>query len=300
MAAGTYKPTDGTDREEAFVMREGVVIYGGFAGTETSLNARNWDTNKTILSGDIGTDGDSSDNSYHVVAGANNATIDGFTIQGGNANGQWHNSRGGGLFCYESTSPAVSNCTFTNNSAVEGGGIVAYISSAPTITNCAFTSNSAENAAAILFRVGPDTQDTGSHIYDTTFENNTATDRGGAVYLDYGAWSTFESCTFNSNTSQGNGGAMYIDSNSSQAAIINSWFDDCAFTNNTSTTGRGGAFAIYEGTAYITESTITDNSAATGGGGIAVDYRGKYELDNSTVSGNSTTTGEADIDDDTL
>lgn len=40
VAAGTYKPTSGTDRGISFVMKNGVQLYGGFAGTENSLTHR--------------------------------------------------------------------------------------------------------------------------------------------------------------------------------------------------------------------------------------------------------------------
>ncbi|HYE95721.1 MAG TPA: hypothetical protein VD962_05895, partial [Rubricoccaceae bacterium] len=35
VAEGVYKPTAGTDRSIAFVLRPGVRVFGGFAGTET-------------------------------------------------------------------------------------------------------------------------------------------------------------------------------------------------------------------------------------------------------------------------
>jgi hypothetical protein len=124
VARGTYKPTTGTDRTISFVMRQGVAIYGGFAGTETSQDQRNWVANPTILSGDIGTQGDNSDNSYHVVIGANNATLDGFMITDGNANGEdWPHYVGGGIYI-DGASPIIEKNVITSNSASsEGGGI---------------------------------------------------------------------------------------------------------------------------------------------------------------------------------
>ncbi len=297
VAEGTYKPTEDTDRGAAFVMKEGTEIYGGFDGVnDDELSDRDPVSNLTILSGDIGIENSAEDNSYHVLFGASDALIDGFSIRNGYADGKWSSSRGGGLLCYDGNSPTVNNCTFTNNYAIEGGAVAAYNYSAPTITNCTISSNSAERAGGILLRTGPDTQAAGAIISSTTLTGNTASDRGGAVYLDYGAWASFTDCTFDLNTAAGNGGAVYVDNNSSQLASIEAWFDSCGFQNNTSQK-RGGAFAIYEGSIYISDSVITGNSARTGGGGIALNYHGSYDLENSTISGNSSTTGGSDIDD---
>ncbi len=69
VTAGTYLPTEGSDRNASFRLKEGVDLYGGFSGRETSLDQRNWVKNKTILSGDIGRRDYVEDNCYHVVWG---------------------------------------------------------------------------------------------------------------------------------------------------------------------------------------------------------------------------------------
>ena len=81
VAQGTYKPADEDDRDAAFDMVDGVEIYGGFAGYETSRSQRDYINNVTILSGDIDPDDDSD--SYAVVTadGVGSDTIlDGFVI----------------------------------------------------------------------------------------------------------------------------------------------------------------------------------------------------------------------------
>ena len=76
VAAGTYLPTSTTDRTISFAMKNGVAVYGGFDGTETMRSERNPAVNVTILSGDIGTPGVSSDNSYHVVTAGAAVTLE--------------------------------------------------------------------------------------------------------------------------------------------------------------------------------------------------------------------------------
>ena len=72
-----------SDEMVAVKLKSGVSIYGGFNGTETSLSQRDFETNITILSGDVGAEGDYTDNTYHVVTASGvdaSAILDGFTI----------------------------------------------------------------------------------------------------------------------------------------------------------------------------------------------------------------------------
>ena len=71
IAEGVYRPSvelePGDARSASFSLLDGVTLYGGFSGTETALEERNWSAYETTLSGDIGTLGDSPDNACTVV-----------------------------------------------------------------------------------------------------------------------------------------------------------------------------------------------------------------------------------------
>jgi hypothetical protein len=102
VAAGTYRPSKlidpGDPRTATFELVDEVEMYGGFVGNEDpamfDLGNRDFDTNKTILSGDLnGDDGsdfaDNDENSYHVVLSVEwgaETFLDGFVITAGNAN----------------------------------------------------------------------------------------------------------------------------------------------------------------------------------------------------------------------
>ena len=111
VAAGVYKPTDDeNDRSATFQLIDGVEIYGGFAGTETNREQRDWQANLTVLSGDIDNndttdangvvvdaDDIQGDNSFNVVTGSetdDTAILDGFVITAGLADGEFDNPCG--------------------------------------------------------------------------------------------------------------------------------------------------------------------------------------------------------------
>jgi hypothetical protein len=157
LAAGVYKPGDSGERSATFQLKNGVALYGGFAGTESVLAGRDWMAHVTVLSGDI--DGnDTTDatgvvtdsnkisgaNSYHVVTGSGTgatAVLDGFTISAGNASSSTSSdARGGGMFNLAG-SPTVNNVSFIGNRAFENGGGMFNDGSSPALTNVSFSRN---------------------------------------------------------------------------------------------------------------------------------------------------------------
>ena len=209
-AAGTYYPTTDTDRTISFNLKNGVSVYGGFAGTETLFSQRDPAANPTILSGDIGTANDASDNSYHVVDGNgtdSTAVLDGVTITAGNGDGTNNQGKGGGLYNNDS-SPTLSNVTFENNSATQGGGVFndrTSTGSSPTFTNVTFENNSASYGGGLYNLVNSN-----PILTNVTFNGNHASPRGGAIYNNNSSPS-LTNVTVGSNTAPGGGSAIYLD-----------------------------------------------------------------------------------------
>jgi hypothetical protein len=187
VAAGTYHPTSGSDRGATFQLADGVAIYGGFAGSETSLSERDWATNVTILSGNIGDPGIDTDNSYHVVTGSGTdptAVLDGFTITGGYASGSGDDDTGGGMINI-SGSPTLTNLILVDNYAYAyGGGMYNYTGSSPTLTNVVFTDNSVQSSGGGGAGM-ENSVDSDPTLTNVTFSNNVATNGYGGAMFNY-------------------------------------------------------------------------------------------------------------------
>lgn len=197
VSCGTYTPTAGIDRNIAFSMREGISIFGSFAGTETSILQRTINTTGlcTILSGEIGLPG-LFDNSYKVISNqnlTNAAILDGFIIRDGNDDRtptSFGNGLGGGIYnhgfnpggyCH----PVIRNCVFTNNAAGFGGGAFnnGYNGgdAEPIYINCVFDDNHAyvEAGGMDSYGVGGNASPT---LYNCIFYHNTSSTNVGAMY----------------------------------------------------------------------------------------------------------------------
>ena len=261
VARGTYKPTPTADRTISFNVRPGVLVYGGFAGTEASLGQRMLPANPTILSGDFGAVGDSSDNSYHVVTMdgtvipivvGSNALYD-LTISGGNANGAGANQGfGGGLYCNgqgaaHECSPELAQVIFENNSATAGGAIYndghSGGESSPWIHDSIIRDNEAPGGAGGgIYNNGSGSGGASSPLIEqVTFSGNSA-DLGGAIY-DYGlagaASPTIRNSTFYANVATTYGGAML--NNGASGGHASPVIRYSTFNKNRAINGEGGA-----------------------------------------------------------
>jgi hypothetical protein len=123
----------------------------------------------------------------------NGSALDGFTISGGQ--GPW--GYGGGVFCANSSSPTLTNCTISGNSSdYDGGGVYCGEGSSPTLTNCIISGNSSGYEG--------DYHGGGIHcggsptLTNCTISGNSAR-RSGGVHCGEGSSPTMTNCTISGN-----------------------------------------------------------------------------------------------------
>lgn len=295
VAAGTYKPASNNNRDSAFVLKNGVKLYGGFAGTETVLTARNSATNITTLSGDI-----TGDNSYHVLMAIHCDTstlIDGVTIQDGQAgssdslivNGVMTYKNQGGALYIHAGAPVVVDCIFSNNYTMMGtGGAVYTENDATSFKTCTFNNNSATDGGACH------TKKSYCQFDSCTFSNNTAATsqyRGGAIFSQGGSTSISNSL-FTGNMAT-YGGAI-CNTNDTCYIYGCQFIKNYAF-QNTNAYAYGGAVCNVGSFSHISNSIFRQNKAWAannpGYGGAVYDSLSCIKLINSIVDSNIATTG---------
>ena len=287
VATGVYTPTNTADSSATFQMASGVALYGGFDGTETALDQRDWTVNITVLSGDL--DGDDltdpygvvtdtanivGDNAYHVVVSSGvteTAVLDGFIITAGKASGAAPHNRGGGLY-NSNGSPTLANLAFSaNQSDSYGGGLYTQIG-ALTLENCRFTNNLAGGSGGGLYN--------SSGLFSLNgalFEGN----RTGPGFNGGGGLSTDGNPVLTNVILRGNwatyGGGVYNGSG-------NPLFSNALLSGNRAE--YGGGIYVLNGAPVLDSVTISGNRAAWGGGGL---YRsgGAASLTNAIVWGNA-------------
>lgn len=273
MAAGVYIPDSEGTRGASFQLKDGVAIYGGFAGGETARAQRDWTANITVLSGDLAQD-DITDasgvitntnningaNSIHVVNGSGvttTAVLDGVTITGGHADGSSTSGRGAGLFI-NIGSPTLTHVIIHGNLAQSGGGIYSNTSNS-VLTDVTIIGNHAYSS----YGGGIYNQNSNQTMLNVSFIGNRASNYGGGIY---GAGSSPQMVNVILQGNQANrGGAML----------------------NTGISVQGGSILSEP---ILTNVTISGNKANDGGGIYNFDS-GRPTLQNSIIWNNQDNSG---------
>ena len=188
------------------------------------------------------------------------------------------------------SSPALSGCTFSGNTAGFGAGFcLVGSSSTASLTECTFDANPSSNlgggayclnAASIAFT-------------RCTFTGNSA--RHGAGVHCLNAAATFDSSSFSSNSAQIRGGGIFFDGARALALT------GCTFSGNGTTlgsvafaSGGGGLHCLNATSASLTGCRFLGNTGLgiNGyGGGVFFRYVPSYALDDCVFADNSASGG---------
>ena len=243
VAEGTYW--------ESIAMRDGVAVYGRFAGTETQLSQRNLAANVTTIDASTADAGGPAD---HVVImnDITSSRLDGFRIVGGVADGGHGDSDGAGIYCLSvDGTNTITNCAIRGNSAQDEGGGVCCENSAPVISNSVISGNSAAYGGGVCAK------ENSPSVSDSVISANGAVD-GAGIYLDQ-ASPSITNCVISDNEAGCSGGAMYCIRYSAPTVT------NCTIADNSSSHWGacdhvGGVYCMFYGAPVFTNTIFAGNN----------------------------------------
>ena len=295
IAEGEYEPQtqliSNASYSASFRMRDGISVYGGFAGGETSktermvkqkatdeevmpwefehitvLKAAYYDRKNLTLNGNKWT---LTSDSRHVVWFApmqdedpftQVTTLDGVTIMGGYAQGgtgldDFYTDRGAGVYM-DGENAYLTNCTVTENNATGNGGGV-YLRNGRVQSSLIYNNNSDQNGGGVYV-------DDQGLVHRSMLANNSARN-GAGVYLDNSDeaqllpdYLMLSTCVVSNNTASGNG-AVYCNQGGVllQNTIVNNKCVTATDLTDPNASQTGGVYINYY--ALVINSVLWNN-----------------------------------------
>ena len=173
----------------------------------------------------------------------------------------------------EVTGGSIQGCSISTT-GYSGGGLYAENGSAVTLTSLKIDDCSAAYGGAIALDASS------AELTSVTLSNNSADERGGAIYLESASDLSCDGCTFDTNDADA-GGAVAVDESSTFSDV------DGDYDSNSATT-EGGAVWLRTG-ATFDGTTFSSNTAADGGAVYADDTASTLELIDATFETNDAT-----------
>ena len=295
IAAGEYEPQtqliSNASYSASFRMRDGISVYGGFEGGETSKTARTMKTkpegeeampwefeHTTVLKAayydrkNLALNGNKwtlTSDSRHVVWFApmqdedpftQVTTLDGVTIMGGYAQGgtgldDFYTDRGAGVYM-DGENAYLTNCTVTENNATGNGGGV-YLRNGRVQSSLIYNNNSDQNGGGVYV-------DDQGLVHRSMLANNSARN-GAGVYLDNSdeaqllpEYLILSTCVVSNNTASGNG-AVYCNQGGVllQNTIVNNKCVTATDLTDPNASQTGGVYINYY--ALVINSVLWNN-----------------------------------------
>ena len=287
--AGAPSIIDGQDLGRIIEIRSGANV------TLRDLNLRNANSslanNNTLNGGAL------------MISGGN-LTLDAVTFENNSTQ-----TLGGAIYARDDAVVNIDGCLFVDNNAGSGAAIMS--SGKVTVRNTDFQGNSASRGGAAYL----DGTTSDSRFEGVTFDQNIATDSGGAIRF-FGRELFIDSLIATNNEATGGAGGVLAVSGTNhtkQVEIVNATFDDnmaddggaisfegssdtldirhSSFVNNKAT-GWGGAVNLTGGKVVVTNSTFSGNQTSDIGGAIQL-FGAELTLHHTTFSGGSADRGDA-------
>ncbi|MBW2661796.1 MAG: right-handed parallel beta-helix repeat-containing protein [Deltaproteobacteria bacterium] len=171
------------------------IDFSGKAITVRSVNGAEYTTIDGNTSGSVVT--------FNSGEG-NSSVLNGFTITNGSGTLFEFEDLllmiGGGVYC-ENSSPNITNCAISSNTAISGGGIFCDWNSSPTITNCAISGNSASDEGG-----GIGCWETSTPTITNCIISSNSGVYGGGIHCEDYSTPTITNCTISSNSGVYGGG----------------------------------------------------------------------------------------------
>ncbi len=320
--SGVYSRTGGQSSESAFTIGDGVEIYGGFNGTETDLDQRDWEANPTVLTANFQNTPSDPHNAIEDasdpanlsgfysrvvrfrVGNSSTAVLDGFIVTGG------RNGQGAGVYIPgsmpdEPLSPILRNLHIEGNrssvNAGYGGGIYAIVNYPQLVENVTLKRNYAYRGGGYAHSIQDD--EVGPVFKNVRFIENSAINypegdgrtnggTGGGAQPNGGTFS-FEDVVFEGNSAESFGGGIGVLSSmvyTSTGAIRNARFKG--------NTANGGGAVYVNGlnntvplTLSITNTLFYGNTANNLGSAVRTDFASSVTVTNATFTKNISSGG---------
>lgn len=287
VAAGTYRPTtqiiEGVQYAASFRMRDGIDVYGGFAGGEISKAERKkgsmpWSyTNETVL---LGADYENNtaawaNNQWNVTSSSRHVVwfapmsgeedfksvtvLDGVTIKGGAANGgegltDFATDKGGGV--YMGLNATLQNSIVTENTSKGNGGGV-YVNAGRVVSSLIYNNSAATDGGGVFV--------SGAGLVLRSMITDNSAKNGAGVYLDknndeYPEEYLILSTSVISNNTALENGAVYCNAGGVllQNTIVNNDCPSSVDASNPNSSQTGGLYINKY--AFVINSVLWNNS----------------------------------------
>lgn len=190
------------------------------------------------------------------------SVLDGFTLTNGSGTYVHSSFLGGGICCYDLSSPTIKNNIITDNGMGNnsgGGGIACAYGCSPTIMENVISHNSADFGGGIYCIEGSSPNVSLNTINDNTAENS-YDGLGGGIYCSESYSHEFTDNTVFNNYAKQFGGGIYCED------TIDLEIVDNTITGNRTDNGGGGIYCTGPYSPYISLNDISSNQSKIGGG----------------------------------